>query len=179
MTHKFRSRLTIVIILLAIVLFFACVSYKSNPKDFFDIKITNMITFIVAIYFTYYLSERNVDERIQKQIITELIKDIQSLVNIDVDKLFSHESDTYEIRNHQRRLTNKISTLCKFCENLDFCEDKEYLEGQLRDFKTIVDDKQDDRQYLIGGKPKIKKIFSNVDQFCDDLGYRLFSECCK
>lgn len=165
-----------VLVVIVVTTLTAILSLKFESNKFFDLTLTNVITYSISIYVAYYLVQERTDNRAQKQNATDLILRLQKIVNGEDPELYSNNSNSTKVRNHQRIISNKITILCKYCEELGFHEEKEYLFQQLSSYKILVDEHQEDPDYLSKSHSQIKKAFSNIDQCCDTIVFKMFSK---
>lgn len=74
-----KKRVIIYLVLLLLLLVWTVYNYKNN-QDFFNASLVNIITIGLAIFVSYFLSQKNNNVRKQKDIILDLLLKLQNQV---------------------------------------------------------------------------------------------------
>ncbi len=164
----------ILVVLIVFVIGLSTLSFTINKQGFFSINAANLVTFLISIFIAYFFVQWRTDERNLKAKAEEIIERIQDIVNEDDSHMYTEKIDPELVLLRQRRLTNKINVLCKYCEQLNLEEDILYIKEQLAKYKELIDYHYYDYEYLNRSESQIKNYLANIDQKCDTLNYHLY-----
>lgn len=160
-------------------LFLLCISaifiiFNYNLEKFWDITLKDILTFDIAIFFTFHLTQSKQDQRIKNEKINQILDDILQCTD-EISKIdFTVENSNKQFTLLIRKINNKINVLKKL--NVDiFEEDKiTYIINQINELNIFVSEHIEDNDYLRKSKTTIEKWTNNVENKCDEIFIAVF-----
>lgn len=164
--QKILSIAVIVISVAVIVgLVILCIYNWCVNKSFFEMSISNIITFLIAIVFSYYYSQRNSDKRKRKEIVEKNINKLQNLINDSILYNLNEEvrNNDSQLRMNIRKISNHISNLKEFEKEFCFEDKMKEIQEKFDTYKEEVDTIFENKDYKDGDLNKLKKNLSLID----------------
>lgn len=174
-TKKVIIVLFVIFILVAIVAYLQ-IEFNANT-DFWKINISETLTVIVAVVFTYYFCELENNERIIKKKIEEVLNDIQNTIIDKCDINPGTLSKNEKLKN-LKYINNKILILEKLVDE-DLKDDIKYVKEEYQKYKNFISQninepkeyfERDERMILI------KNYLDNMDNKIDLMISKLYKK---
>ena len=163
-------------ILIIIFIFTVClIVINFDNERFMDVSLANIITFDIAIYVAYFLTQKKLDNRVKVEKIYSLVCSISDtarvILNIEIWENSSKNVFTLNIR----KMKNKVAILESFKKKYDFEKEIEYIKNQISDLDSFVSEKIDDYEYLNKSRISIERYINNIETKCDEIFLKLYS----
>lgn len=136
-------------------------------KDFFKTPLTTLVSVLVAIILSYYLTQRKVDDRRRKEKIDQLLYKIQGIV---LEDNFIIVQDTDLILH--RSVANKIQYLEKNIPN-EIRDDVNRLANIFKDYRYFYGEHYKDDDYMKKSKKDLLNYITKIDDICDSIHMKL------
>ena len=115
---------------LLIIFFMVIVGMNIMNKDFFAMDLYKILSLAVIIFVSYYLTQKNLDYRKQREIISDIIKSIlEASCKMNKDALNSENCMLF--MEQLRTIENKINLLKKVSVNFDFILEINYIDREI------------------------------------------------
>lgn len=159
--------------LILAVLVLGIYNTKHNPQ-FFSASSTQVVTLIVALVVAFWATQFKNDERKQKEHAESIINKLQQIVSDESFVIINEDSNTQDILMRNKKISNCITILKKYADNLSFKSDAEYIENEFKEYRSLVDEKIKDLDYLSKSESMLRKYAENIDSKCDSITFNLY-----
>lgn len=159
--------------LILAVLVLGVYNTKHNPQ-FFSASSTQVVTLIVALVVAFWATQFKNDERKQKEHAEKIINKLQQIVSDDSFVIINKDSNSQAVLMRNRKISNYITVLKKYADNLAFKSDAEYIENEFKEYRSVVDEKINDLDYLSKSESILRKHAENIDSKCDSITFDLY-----
>ena len=177
---KISKKYIISIIIISIILF-VDIGYNiwnNGWGDFLKINAYEVITIIIALFVTYYLTERKNDIRKLNDKIENICNDIQIYLREEY-KIVPSKKNKERVLLNIRYVSNKIHILEKLSEkNNNIKEAIAYIKGEHNKYNEFVSTNLDqNEQYFLeeNRQEKIKANINNMDNKLDEIIVYLYT----
>lgn len=166
--RKFSSKiLTGILLIIAL-----CIGiYNAKKNDgFLNASITELLTIIIAIIFSYWFVQIKSDKRKKNEKIDTMIYKIQSIVSDP--EFLSVETDQICRKNliAHRSVGNKITYLKKICEDDSDIKVKVLeLENEFNGFREFYGNHYCDKQYMSKSEKDLLNYVTKIDDKADEI----------
>ncbi|MBQ8299698.1 MAG: hypothetical protein IJX99_07620 [Clostridia bacterium] len=154
----------------------SCVLYcnfKTNT-DFFKMDFSSGITVLIGIIISYFLVNRDNNEKNLKDTTEKIIDKIQGMIRNPMMYKFNEDVDVRDIHMTKRAIDNKLNLLKKVSKKLDFENEIEYIISQFDEYVTLVDDHINDIEYLKRSELDLKRRILLIDDKFDEIKLKLY-----
>ncbi len=170
-----KKKIISVIIWLFIICLIVLLIYNIiTSADFFATSISTFVTFGIAVFVTYYLTQGKNDDRCTRETIVKVIDQIQ-LFTISPERIiFSESTDHKTLLLELRRLRSKIEILSFYAKQYGY--ETEYLEikTQFDNYENFCDTHYQDLQHMQKSYLEIMRWMQNIDSRCDNIRVKLY-----
>lgn len=119
-----------------------------NYADFFKVSVGQIMTVTVAIYFAFYLTQRNNDARVQKEVYRKILQAVQEIV-VDKDNyVVDEDTDIKMLTMTKRSLNNYMSMLKRYSGKMGVQERIEKIARYVDEYADFLGNHLDDKEYL-------------------------------
>ena len=160
-----------------IILFFLAVgalvflNFKNN--NFFEMNLYQILSLSFVVIVSYYLTQKKLDSREQREVINELITEIINCTfELTLDALQSEKSKLFmmELRN----IENRLSLLEKTSKMYDTEAEIEYLKSQHKNIHDLVSTHIGDNVTLNNIFVDIERDADNIRNKCKEIQFKLY-----
>lgn len=169
--HKCRKNLLIVVFLLLFTAFLIF-NAVTNPK-FWEASFVNCITIGIAIVISYYFVQKKNDRRKQKDIVLDLIQDIQILVGQKATYDFSGQKPQ-DITMRARELSNKIHILETIKDDFFISAEVEFVRSKFDEYNDLIGEHIDNLDYLLQSQKELKRPIELIDAKLIETSLRIY-----
>ena len=156
--------------IIIIILFFLSIgllsSFNYKNDDFFKMNLYQIVSLSFVVFVSYYLTQKKLDSRKQREVINELITEIINCTfELTLDALQSEKSKLFmmELRN----IENRLSLLEKTSKMYDTEAEIEYLKSQHKNIHDLV-------STHIGDNVTLNNIFVDIRNKCKEIQFKLY-----
>lgn len=162
-----------------IILFFLAVgalvflNFKNN--NFFEMNLYQILSLSFVVIVSYYLTQKKLDSRKQREVINELITEIINCTfELTLDALQSEKSKLFmmELRN----IENRLSLLEKVSGEYGIKTEINYLKSQNTAMLNLVSNHLDDNDTLEKIFVDIEKHINNLQNKCKEVQFIIYFE---
>lgn len=148
--------------------------FVMKNKDFWDASVTSCLTLLVALVVSYYFSQKNLDERRQKETYLKLLEKVQRLVS-DKDLVEIRTSADIEVvLMKKRELNNYVYILKKYAEKFSLKEDIKFIEEKTQEYTDFLGNHQQDVEYLKKSSNELARPLLLIDSRLSEIMIKLF-----
>lgn len=152
----------VVIILLAIALVWWSVYNVKNNSNFLTASLANIVTIGLAVFVSYFLTQRGNNKRRQKDIVYGLLQDLYQQVSSDeAYKLSGQSKEKINMRN--RDMNNKISILEGLKSDLISPKDLSLIRKSFNEYRDFIGDHIENIAYLSQSEKELKRPLDVIE----------------
>lgn len=179
MKNSKRYIITITVVIIIILLVDIGYNiYNSGWRDFLKINAYEVITIIIALFVTYYLTERKNDIRKLNDKIENICNDVQVYLRENYNITLSKQNKKKILMNI-RYISNKIYILEKLSQkDNNIKEAVSYIKNEHEKYNEFVSSNLDqDEKYFLeqNRQEKIKANINNMDNKLDEIIVYLYT----
>lgn len=177
---KKHIKIILIVIIIAIILvtISAFNIYKQSFEKFIEINAYEITTIIIALFVTYYLTERKNDIRKLNNKIENICNDIQLYIREEY-KVIPSKQNKEKVLINIRYISNKIHILEQLSDkNKEIKNAITYIKIEHNKYKEFVTDNFDQNdEYFKEEKrqEKIKSIINRMDNKIDEIMVYLYT----
>lgn len=165
-----RDKGNIVIIIVFIIITF--IFYKSYPVDFFKMNFVNILTFFIATFFAFHLTQKSNRRQKKKEKAEGLLLKYQKIIGDYKFRCIQSDEDVNDVFMLHRRLSN-INTLLNELD-LNISDEVNLIKQKTDDHKILLSDHMNDIEYLRKSKNEFNRMTDNIDFNIDKCILKLF-----
>lgn len=148
---KWKKYIALGIIVATITLLF---TKNFEMPEFFKASFVDIITIILAVFITYYLTEKNNNIRRRNDCIEHILLEIEEMIN---DEIFF--STNKRARQHQSSCANRIKYI-KEAGFYDIQEEINFIEEKFDEIRDLYSNHSQN-------KNELKKVFIDFERYRD------------
>lgn len=142
--------------------------------NFWNTSVTSCLTILVALIVSYYFSQKNLDERRQKESYLKLLEKVQRLV-MDKDLFEIKTSKDIEIvLMKKRELNNYVYMLKKYAGKFAIDDDIKFIEEKTQEYTDFFSNHQQDVKYLEKSSKDLSRPLLLIDSKLSEIMIKLF-----
>ncbi len=163
--NKTRSKIFIGIMLLVVFVLgvYNCIK---NP-EFWTMSMANILTIVVAVIFTYYMTQKTNDIRRKKDIVGKILDRLYVLISDPRMCRINSSEDVDFVKINVRTISNKISCLKEMAKELQYEEEVRQMEETFSLYEDFISDHIDDLPYLEKSGRELNNKIALLDNKCD------------
>lgn len=171
-----KKHLKICGIVLILILLIVLIIYNIiNNNDFFELPIGSLLTLFTAIFISFYLVQRNTDQRYQKQIYCNLLSDIQKLVLDPETYIFNENTDSKTITARKRTLSNYIVLIEEHSKKLGLELEVQFILEKFDEYAYLIGNHIDDIAYLCKSKDDLQRPLDLINNKLYEMMLKLYN----
>lgn len=172
MQHK--NKLVYIALIIAGLFLVTMGIINRDTPDFWKMSFFNIVTIAIAIYFAFYLVQRQNDKRARIDKIEKLLNKIQVLITKE-ESYKLYEQDKNNILISFRSLSNKLEALTQVGKSYIAKEDIVYLSDQFQTYRELHGNHVHSNDELKTLEMDFKKHIANIDDKIDQIIVKLLS----
>lgn len=173
--NKLRNIFKYFVFIFAILFFMALFIFNYKNNDFFEMDLYKIFSLACIIFVSYYLTQKNLDSRKQKEIVNNIIDTImETTYKMNMDALFTDNCKLFIL--HLRSIENKLILLKSVSNKFDFEKEVDYIDGQVKTIKTMVSNHIGKTAELQTVYVDIEKNITNIRNKIDLIIFKLYFE---
>lgn len=146
----------------------------SGPESFFNISIGNVLTVSVAIYFAFYLTQKNNDIRVQKEVYRKIIQAIQEISDDKNNYIISENFDIRMWTMTKRSLNNYSYMLKKYAKKMGVEDSANRIIQHIDEYVTFVGNHIDDKAYLSKSEAELRRPLELINNEAIEMMMELY-----
>lgn len=139
--------------ILALIVYNICVDYKK----FLNISIGQVMTVAVAVYFAFYLTQRNNDVRVQKEVYRKILEAVQEIVADKDNYVINENTDIKMLTMTKRSLNNYMGMLNRYSEKMGVQERIDKIASYVDEYANFLGNHLDDKEYLSKSEAELRR----------------------
>lgn len=148
------------------------VNINGNP-DFWTISVNTIISIILAIGITYFLSQWKQDERKHKEIIVDLVHRTQSCLCNECAYRITTD-DRRDLQMNIRAIANLISALKECTLSSMYKSEISYIEDQFKQYKDMIGNHHNETDFLRKAEQELNMYLMNISSKLDFIMVKLY-----
>lgn len=161
------------VLFLGAIIYVGVINYTNN-SEFMNASVTQIITLLIAVIITFYITQYKNDQRKIKDYAESIIRKIQNVVMDEGFISFDEGTETKQITMVNRKMSNYIDVLKKYAEKLNFSTDAKYIEEEFQRYREFVDEHISDIEYLNKSATTLQNHAEKIEQKCDLIIFNLY-----
>lgn len=125
--------------------------------EFFKISVGQIMTVTVAIFFAFYLTQRNNDVRVQKEVYKKILQAVQEIVADKDNYVIDEDTDIKMLTMTKRSLNNYMSMLKKYSGKMGVQEKIEKISRYVDEYADFLGNHLDDKEYLAKSEAELRR----------------------
>lgn len=143
-------------------------------ESFWNASVTSCLTLLVALVVSFYFTQKNLDERRQKESYLKLLEKTQVLV-ADKDLIeIKKEEDIKIVLMKKRGLNNYVSILKAYAEKFSIQEDIKFIEEKTQEYTFFFGNHQQDIEYLAKSSDDLARPLLLIESRLSEIMIKLF-----
>ena len=171
--HKWWKIFGIVIILILLVILI--VYNINNNYSFFEVSLSSFLTLFTAIFISFYLVQKNTDQRYQKQIYCNLLSDIQKIVTDPATYIFNKNTDTKEITTRKRTLSNYLRLVDAHSGRFGLEKEVNFIFDKFKEYEDLIGNHLTDISYLEKSKEELQRPLDLINSKLYEMMLKLYN----
>lgn len=170
-----RNIIRIIITISLALVFISLFIYNfKNNSTFFDIPVYTILNLIVATFFAFYLTQKKQDERKFKETAERLIYKIQNTISSEKMYRIKNEKDIEDLKLTHRTISNRIETLDKLKDKLNYKKEIEYIKDKFKTYRELFGNHINDVNHLTNSERDLFNFIELIDNKLDEILLSLF-----
>lgn len=161
----------IVIVLLTILVIY---NIKNND-NFFDLPINSLLTLFTAIFISFYLVQKNTDQRYQKQIYCNLLSDIQKIVTDPNTYILNKNTNSIEITTRKRTLSNYLGLVNSNSKKFGLEKEAKFIFDKFKEYDDLIGNHITDIEYLEKSKEELQRPLNLINSKLYEMMLKLYN----
>ena len=157
------------VILLSIGMLGLVLHNINTNDDFFKTSITNVLTLIVAVVLTYYMSQRRNDVRRKKDVVSKILDKICVLISDSRMCEITEKKDVEFILINIRTISNKITCLESLSVQLGYKNELDQIKNIFSEYEDFVSEHISDIDYLKKSRKDLSNKIALIEKKCDTI----------
>ena len=174
MNRKNNKNLFFGILVVSVLLVMCLNIFIWKNDEFWNTSITSCLTLLVALVVSYYFSQKNLDERRQKEAYLKLLEKVQQLVSdknlIEIRK----DTDFEVILMKKRELNNCVYILKEYADKFSVKDDIKFIEEKTQEYTEFLGNHQQDIEYLEKSSKDLARPLLLIDSRISEVMIKLF-----
>lgn len=163
-----------IIIVVFALLFCGWTLYNARyTEHFFEASATSCITIAVAVIVSYYFVQRKGDVRKQKDIILDLIFNLQRQIASEEMIDFSKQ-ESEEIMMRNRAINNRLAVLKGVSDQFEIVGEVSFVLEKFKEYEELIGNHINDLQHLIDAKKDLQRPLGLIDVKLTELALKLY-----
>lgn len=175
---KIGNALIVILVVLTFVAVIYAIYYnfKKNLSNFWLTSISDVVTMIIALVFTYYFVQRKNDKRKQKEIIEKNIIKIQKYIyDEEIYNIFSKENNNSLTRSIKiRKIKNLITYLTDYSKKFDFVNQMQEVSKNFKQYQNVTEAMTQDNDFSEKSKNNVKRIIETLDDNLEEILHKIY-----
>lgn len=172
MNKRLKAFGIIIILILLIIL----VAYNiCNNSTFFELSISSLLTLFTAIFISFYLVQRNTDQRYQKQIYCNLLFEIQKFVTNPSNYTFNENTDSINITTQKRVLSNYLGIVNSHSEKFGLEKEAKFIFDKYTEYDNLIGNHITDITYLSKSKEELQRPLDLINSKVYEMMLKLYN----
>ncbi len=173
---KQRKIFGIIMILIIVALLIILVVYNINTNnDFFKLSISSLLTLFTAIFISFYLVQKNTDQRYQKQIYCNLLLDIQKFVTDQDTYTFDNNTTSRTITVKKRTLSNYITLVDSHSKKFGLKKEASFIKEKFKEYDDLIGNHITDISYLSKSKEELQRPLDLISNKLYEMMLKLYN----
>ena len=136
----------------ACLIVLAIYNFCTNRCAFFNMPISTCLTILTAIWISFSLTQKRIDNRVQKETLMKLLNSIQSLVDDRTAYSISADTPDEELTMRNRNLNNNVDILLRYANKFDIKSEVDFLSDHVKEYTDLIGTHLSDKEYLSKAK---------------------------
>lgn len=146
-----------------------------NNNEFFYLSISSLLTLFTAIFISFYLVQKNTDQRYQKQIYCSLLSDIQKLVTDPDTYIFNDNTDSKTITSRKRSLSNYIRLVTSHSNRFGLKDEAKFISDKFEEYDNLIGNHISDITYLCKSKEELQRPLDLINNKLYEMMLKLYN----
>ena len=147
--------------------------FNFTSDNFFVMSLYQIISLILVVLVSYYLTQKKLDSRKKREVLNELVERItKSSIKMNREAIQSENAKLFvmEIRNIQ----NKISLINKVSSEYNINNEIEYINREIENINNMVSNHIGDIDTLLKIFVDIEKNINNIQNKCEEIQFKIY-----
>ncbi len=162
------------ILFIAFIVGLAIYNIITNQKSFFTFPIKDLITVLMAIIVSYYLSHKKNDKRKLKEEADDVVEKIQKITIILRDCDIMDAEMQPKILVLIKNIKSKFMILDAVADKVGIAEEIAYCLDKLEKYEKLLASEPTNRQGLLALQAKAYDYLSDIDNHLDEVQIKLY-----
>lgn len=170
-----RWKYIVIIIIILIFLLFLIIHNILNNTNFFELSISSFLTLFTAFFISFYLVQKNTDQRHQKQIYCNLLMDTQKLVTNPDTYAFTTNTKSRTITAQKRSLSNYIKIINSLSKKFGLEEEAGFIMNKFNEYEDLIGNHITDIPYLCKSKEELQRPLDLINNKLYEMMLKLYN----
>lgn len=174
MNSKNTRKFIFGILILSVVCLMLINIFVRKNEEFWDASITSCLTLLVALVVSYYLVQKSLDERRQKESYLKLLERVQQLVSDKALVEIITDTDIDVVLMKKRELNNCVYILKEYAGKFSLKEDIQFIDERTQEYAEFLGNHQDDIDYLTRSSKELVRPLLLIQSRVSKIMIKLF-----
>lgn len=171
---KNRKKYIIPSIFLIFIVCLAVYNIYDQGVEFLKINAGSIVTSLIALFISYYLSQARTDERKQREVIDGIIVELKSDVQDEYLYVITSDTDNRLLLSKIRSILNNIELLRQLKTTEIKKQDIDYIINEFEQYNVFIGDHISDFDYLTKSEKQLKKYLDSVSSKLNKIRLDLY-----
>ncbi len=145
-----------------------------HNTNFWNFTIANGMTLLVALVVSYYLTQKNIDERNRKELYMRQLDKLQCIVVQECLYIITLDSDINKLLMEKRKINNSITILEKYAKEFGLKKEIEFIKDRAKEYADLLGEHQKDLEYLSKSSIELKRPLDLIEQKINEMEMKIF-----
>lgn len=165
MVKKYRTGIVVAGTIIGVLILGIYNAFQNN--EFWNASITNILTILVALVFTYYMTQRTNNIRRKKDVVSKILDRLYVLIADPRMCKINSSKDVDFVKINIRTISNKISCLEQMARELQYEEEIRQMKEAFSSYEEFISDHINDIEYLKKSEKQLNNGIGLIDNKCD------------
>ena len=148
--------------------------FSGNVAGYFVTPLYAILNIGIAIYFAYYLNQKNNKDVKQKQQLETFLNKMLSEFDSNLDGI-TNLDEIRKIRVSYRVFRNRVNTLERMCGSMLETDDISYIKEKLECYWDTISENITDIEALKRENTNIQNIVANITNRVEEMVFKLYN----
>lgn len=146
----------------------------ANNTAFWNTSITTCLTLAISVVVSYYLVQYRLDKRKQKDILIQILTDIQKIVNAPDAWCIEIDTPQISLTMRNRELNNKLGILKQWKDKFNIKEEIEFIEKEIGEYEGIIGNHIDDMEHLHKSAKELQRPLDLINDKAYEIMLKIY-----
>ncbi len=145
-----------------------------GTQDFIRTSFTTCFSLLLAVWVSYYLTQKQTDSRRQKELLLNLLYSLQELINDEALFKIPPDYEMSKLTLKVRAINNRISLIERYKEYFGISEDVDFIIERMDEYNLIIGENFNNTEYLSIACDSLFRPLSLINDKIFDITLKIY-----